>query len=104
MSDVGPIPVKTSTFHGRYLYQKNGRDFQYYGKYVSGPGSNWEARVFKGDKKFRYDGIFNSPDILATWSGPLVDVAEGELLRKLAIHAVESKIEEWAEYAEPEAD
>jgi hypothetical protein len=38
---------RTENLFGCYTSPKDGTKFRYYGKYVSGRGAYWEARVFR---------------------------------------------------------
>jgi hypothetical protein len=63
---------------------------------VPGVESRWEAYLYRYDTIFKYDGIFDSPDLLATLEGSLINIPMGsDCLRKLAVGEVERKIEGW---------
>jgi len=45
---------------------------------------------------FKYDGIFDSPDLLTKLYGPLINIPmDTDLLRQLVVSSAEMKIEEW---------
>ncbi len=92
-------PVESYSLHGSHVCFESGAKYKYYGRYTaftSGRESSWQARIFHHDKKFRYDGIFNSPDLLGKLAGPLLNIRmDRELLRRLVVNQVEMAIERW---------
>jgi hypothetical protein len=92
-------PRESYSLHGSYVCSQSGAKYKYYGKFsafASGRESNWEAYVFHHDKKFRYDGVLNSPDLLAKLTGPLLNIRmDSDLLRKLVVDQVENAVERW---------
>jgi hypothetical protein len=92
-------PVESFNLHGSYTCPESGNKYKYYGKYTAftaGRDSNWEAYVFNHDKKFRYDGIFNSRDLLTKLKGPLLNIRiSAGLLRALVVDQAEMAIERW---------
>ncbi len=92
-------PRESYNLHGDYQCSGSGHRYKYYGRYTaftSGRESRWEARVFAHDKRFLYDGVLNSPDLLAKLSGPLLNMRLGrELLRAVVVGEVETTIERW---------
>jgi hypothetical protein len=92
-------PRRSFNLHGFYLCLGSGNEYKFYGRctaFTAGRESMWEAYLFHKDKKFRYDGVFNSPDLLAKLSGPLMNIQmDVELVRSLAISELEAAIEKW---------
>jgi hypothetical protein len=92
-------PREAYNLHGNYQCWGSGQKYKYYGRYTafrSGRESSWEARLFAHDKKFRFDGVLNSPDQLAKFSGPLLNMRlDRELLRALVVGEIETAIERW---------
>lgn len=88
----------TINLHGSYVCE-SGAKYKYFGKcvsYVPGADSGWEAYLYHHDKVFKYDGIFDSPDLLTKLSGLLINIPmDTDLLRQLAVSSAEMKIEEW---------
>jgi hypothetical protein len=88
----------TINLHGTYVCN-SGSKYKYFGKCTSwmpGAESTWEIYLCHHDKEFNYDGVFNSPDLLAKLSGPLVNIRmDVVLVRQLAISTAEHNIEEW---------
>jgi hypothetical protein len=89
---------ETKKLHGAFTCE-SGRKYKYYGKCVSWvpcKESFWEVYVFHHDKKFTYDGVFNSKDLLVKLRGPLLNLeVAADLLHALAIDAAQQSIEAW---------
>jgi hypothetical protein len=92
-------PRASYNLHGDYQCSGSGHRYKYYGKYTAytlSRESTWEARVFAHEKRFLYDGVLSSPDLLAKFSGMLLNIRlNRELLRALVIGEVEKAIEQW---------
>lgn len=77
----------------------SGRRYWYYGKCVgSMPGKRtyWEARLFHHDKKFVFDGVFDSKDLLAVFSNDFYVLEQNaRQLKATAETELFAAIEEW---------
>ena len=87
---------RVENLHGAYETHA-GRKFKYYGKcvwYTWRTDAYWEVRVFHHDKQFKYDGVLDSKDVVATLRGPHLHMDLGkEVMLGLARGEVERKIE-----------
>ena len=87
---------RVENLHGVYETH-DGRKFKYYGKcvwYTWRTDAYWEVRVFHYDKQFKYDGVLDSKDVLATLRGPHLHWnLDKEIMLALARGEVGQKIE-----------
>ena len=99
MSDAAEIrELAAYNFHGSYDCLSDGQKYKYYGIVYPWSSSKYEAFLYRADKKFRCDGIYNSKDVLIIFHGQTVNMQmDGETLKSLAIGQVERQIETWSE-------
>lgn len=87
---------RVENLHGVYEAH-DGQKFKYYGKcvwYTWRTDAYWEVRVFHFDKQFKYDGVFDSKDVLEVLQGPLLHMnLDKETMLALARAEVERTIE-----------
>ena len=100
-------PFRKFKMTGNYACQ-SGRVYWHFLFCSPHPNTMVEAWLYHKGKKFTYDGVFNSPDLLAKFTfGPerLLDLPMGdELTKRLAAYAIEQEIERWdAEMPQQEA-
>lgn len=92
------VEVQTINLHGTYESHR-GMKYKYYGKcstWVPGEDCSWEIHLYRHDKKFTSDSTFDSPDMLAELSGPLLNISiDADTVLELARNAAENAIEEW---------
>jgi len=78
---------------------ESGAKYKYFGSFFphsTDEDSGWEIYLYHYDKVFPYDSVSDSPDLLAKLSGPLLNISmDRELLRQLAVNAIEAAIETW---------
>jgi hypothetical protein len=76
-----------------------GNKFWFYGKCVSwvpGKRSFWEIYLYHHDKKFTYDGIFDSPDLLAKLGEDYPPMnCHIEILKAESLFRARQAIEDW---------
>jgi hypothetical protein len=75
----------------------SGRGYWYYGKsvtWVPGKRTYWEVYVYRHDKKFTYDGIFDSADLLVKLDKDLPRI-EIDSWHGIAEHHAKQRIERW---------
>jgi hypothetical protein len=77
----------------------SGRRYWHYGKcvgWVPGKRSYWEARLFHHDKKFVFDSVFASKDLLAIFSNDFYELERNaRWLKSTAEAELFAAIEEW---------
>lgn len=83
----------------------SGRRYWYYGKvvgWVKGKRTYWEARLFHHDKKFVFDGVFDSKDLLAILSHDFYAIdSHARRLKPIAEMELFTEIEDWDSKREP---
>ena len=88
----------SKNLHGAYICE-SGRKYKYYGKCVSwvpGKRSFWEIYLFRHDKIFTYDGVFNSKDLLVKLDEDFFRSDMNiDLLHPVSVARAEQRIEEW---------
>jgi hypothetical protein len=91
-------PVRKFKMTGNYACQ-SGKEYWYFLFCSPHPNTMVEAWLYHEGKKFTYDDVFNSPDLLAKFTfGPerLLDLPMGdELTKQLATYAIQQEIERW---------
>jgi len=91
-------PQPTHKLFGKYE-AVSGRCFQYYGsctEWVEGGQSPWSIWLYDESKKFTYEDVRNSPDMLAKFESFGLNIRMSrELTIDLARWAAEQRIEEW---------
>lgn len=95
---------ETYNLHGKYE-ALSGRRYQYYGfckDWVDGGQSPWRIYLYDEDKKFIYDDVRTSKDMLVQFDSFGLNMTMGKKLTlDLARHAAEQKIEEWDRTSPP---
>jgi hypothetical protein len=82
-----------------YYTCESGRTYWYFGKCVSWvpwKRTYWEVYLYRHDKKFIYDGVFDSKDLLGKLGEDLLRIEIGiDLLHAVSLERTKESIEEW---------